>query len=204
MTPGGQNVPDDKNLNTVQQYVGDMVALETHIEEAIDGQLKEVKDHPLAAAAVERFHTMVKSHRDALKSHLESIGGSESHPIKSAVSAVVGTAAGLVDNLRTKGISKSLRDNYTAFNLAAIGYAMLHTTAHLLGQPNTADIAERHLRDYTRAVQEINQLIADVVAWELRKDGHTVNDETVRHATDTLNRAWRDTSPSTSATRIAA
>jgi hypothetical protein len=26
-------MPDDKNLNTVQQYVGDMVALESHIEE---------------------------------------------------------------------------------------------------------------------------------------------------------------------------
>jgi len=193
-------VPDDKNLNTVQQYVGDMVALESHIEEAIDGQLKEVKDHPQAVAAVQRFHTMVKSHRDSLKSHLDSIGGSESHPIKNAVAAIFGMAAGVIDNLRTQGNSKALRDDYTAFNHAAIGYAMLHTTAHLLGQQSTADIAERHLRDYTTAVQEINQLIADVVSWELRKDGHAVNDETVRHATDTVNRAWRDTSPSTGAT----
>jgi hypothetical protein len=147
---------------------------------------------------------MVKSHRDSLKSHLESIGGSESHPVKSAVAAIFGMAAGVVDNLRTKGISKALRDDYTAFNHAAIGYAMLHTTAHLLGQTSTADVAERHLRDYTRAVQEINQLIADVVAWELRKDGHSVNDETVRHATDTLNRAWREQSPSHTGTRMAA
>ncbi|CAA9255445.1 MAG: hypothetical protein AVDCRST_MAG77-2306 [uncultured Chloroflexi bacterium] len=35
---------DDKNLNTVQQYVGDMLALESHIEEALGGQLKEVRD----------------------------------------------------------------------------------------------------------------------------------------------------------------
>ena len=57
-------MPDDKNLNTVQQYVGDMVALEDHIEEAIDGQLKEVKDYAPANEAVNRFHQMVKDHRE--------------------------------------------------------------------------------------------------------------------------------------------
>jgi ferritin-like metal-binding protein YciE len=189
-------MPDDKNLNTVQQYVGDMVALEDHIEEAIDGQLKEVKDYAPADAAVNRFHQLVKDHREGLKAHLKSIGGSESSPIKTSVADIVGKAAGVVNKVRTEAISKALRDDYAAFNLAAMGYAMLHTTAHALGQPPTAEIAARYLRDYAQAVQQINQLIPGVVIWELRKDGHVVDDSAEEHSVKSLNAAWRETSPS--------
>ena len=187
---------DSKNLNTVQQYVGDMLALESHLEEAMDGQLKEVKNHPKAREAVIRYHDMVKGHREALRSHLESIGGSESSPIKDFVANVFGKAAGIIDNLRTKGESKSLRDDYTAFNLAAIGYAMLHTTAHALGQMKTMELADKHLRNYARAVQEINQLMPDLVAFELREEGHSINEEAVPHCTQAINRAWQETGPS--------
>lgn len=187
---------DDKNLNTVQQYVGDMVAVETHIEEALDRQLDEVKDYAPANSAVNRFHVMVRDHRDNLKEHLKSIGGSESSPIKAAVSGVFGAAAGMIDKVRTEAVSKSLRDDYAAFNLAAIGYAMLHTTAHALGQSSTADVAAKYLRDYAAAVQEINQIIPGVVVWELRKDGHVVDGSAEQHAVESLNKAWKETSPS--------
>jgi hypothetical protein len=186
---------ETKNLNTVQQYAGDMVALESHIEEALDRQLKEVEGYPRAAEAVQRFHTLVRSQRDAMRAHLQSIGGSEPSGIKGAVASIFGAAAGVIDKMRTKEVSKALRDDYTAFNLAAIGYAMLHTTAHLLGEARTADIAERHMRGYARAIQEINQIIADVVAAELREEGHAMDEQMVRHATETINRVWRETSP---------
>lgn len=195
---------DDKNTNTVQQYVGDMVALESHIEEALDGQLKEKVEHAEARAALQRFHNMVKLNRDGLKLHLEQIGGSESHPVKDAVASLFGMAAGAVNNLRTKAVSKSLRDDYTAFNHAAIGYSMLHVTAHALGDMRTMEIAERHLRAYTEAVQEINQLIASVVVHELhQEDGLRVNDAAVGHCTEAINRIWRETAPSHPATRAA-
>jgi ferritin-like metal-binding protein YciE len=190
-------MPDDKNTNTVQQYVADMVALESHIEEALDGQLKEDTDHSEGKAAIQRFHNMVKLNRDALKMHLEQIGGSESHPIKDAVASLFGKAAGAVNNLRTKQLSKSLRDDYTAFNHAAMGYSMLHVTAHALGDMRTMEIAERHLRAYAQAVQEINQLVASVVVWELhQEDGLTVNDAAIGHCTGVINRVWRETAPS--------
>jgi len=190
---------DDKNLNTVQQYVGDMIALETHIEEAIDRQLDEVKDNAPAAAAVKQFHTMVKGHRDGLKAHLKAIGGSESSPVKNAVAGFFGAAAGMIDKVRTETVSKLLRDDYTAFNHAAIGYVMLHTTAHALTQPSTADIAARYLREYAQAVQKINQIMPGVVIWELRKDGHVVDPSAEAHSVQSVNEAWRETSPSSTA-----
>jgi len=191
-------MPDTKNRDTVQQYVGDMYALISHIEEALDGQLKEVKNHQPSVLAVRRFHDMVKSHKDELYSHLQSIGGSESSPIKEFVSNLFGKAAGAIDNIRTKGESKALRDDYTAFNHAAIGYAMLHTTAHALGEPATMQLAERHLRDYAQAVQEINQLIPDITVFELREEGHAMAEDVVPHCREVINRIWRETSPSQS------
>jgi len=186
---------ENRNRDEIQQYVGDMVALEAHIERAIDGQIKHPVEHAEAAAAIGRFHDMVRTQRDALKGHLESLGGSESHPVKEAVAALFGAAAGAVDNVRTKAVSKMLRDDYTAFNHAAMGYAMLHVTAHALGQMETMEIADRHLRGYARAVQEINQLIPDVVVWELMKDGFAANGGAVEHCTEAINRAWRETAP---------
>jgi ferritin-like metal-binding protein YciE len=196
---------DDRNRDEIQQYVGDMAALESHIEEAIDGQLKHSIDHAEAAAAIKRFHTMVRGHRDSLKTHLESIGGSASHPVKSAVASLFGMAAGAVDNVRTKAVSKMLRDDYTAFNHAAMGYSMLHVTAHALGDMKTMDLADRYLRDYAKAAQEINQVIASVVIWELEKEGFSVNHDAETHCTEAINRAWRESAPSsTSSMRKAA
>jgi ferritin-like metal-binding protein YciE len=185
---------DSKSKNTIQQYVGDMLALESHIEEAMDGQLKEVKNHPRATELVNRFHSMVKSHREAMRAHLDSLGGSEPSPIKEAVADMFGMAAGLINNMRTRGEAKALRDDYTAFNHAAISYSMLHAAAHALGSPMTMQIADRHLRDYARAAQDINQVIADVVVYELR-DEHTVQEGTAEHCTDAINRAWRESAP---------
>jgi ferritin-like metal-binding protein YciE len=194
---------DDKNLNTVQQYVGDMIAVETHIEEAIDRQLDEVKDNSTADAAVKQFHQLVKDHREGLKAHLKSIGGSESSPVKNAVAGLFGAAAGMIDKVRTESVSKLLRDDYTAFNLASIGYVMLHTTAHALSQPSTADIAARYLRDYAQAVQKINQIMPGIVIWELRKDGHVVDPSAETHSVQSVNEAWRETSPSSTTGRAA-
>jgi ferritin-like metal-binding protein YciE len=174
-----------------------MYSLESHIEEALDKQLEKVRDHPKAYASVRRFHSMVKAQRDEMKTHLDEIGGGSGGAVKSAVAAVFGAAAGVIDKVRPEAASKCLRDDYTAFNLAAISYHMLYGTALMLGFPTTAAIAERHHRAYTDAVQDINQIILDVVAWELRKDEHKIDEKAMDRATETMNKDWRDTAPST-------
>ncbi len=188
---------DDKNQKTIADYVGDMVALESHIEEALDRQLEMSKEHPEAAAAVQRFHDMVKANRDALKAHQEQTGTTAGNPIIAAGSAVLGAAAGLIDKIRTEGISKALRDDYTAFNHACIGYTMLHTTALALGDQATASLAARGLRGHASAVQEINHIMADVVVWELQKDGHQItNPQAAQENKREVDRIWKETDKS--------
>lgn len=191
---------ESQNRDTIKTYVGDMYALESHIEEALDLQLEKVKDHPKANAAVRRFHTMVKTHRDAMKKHHEELGGESGGILKSAVSSVFGMAAGVIDKVRPEAMSKCLRDDYAAFNLAAISYHMLYGTSLMLTHPDTARIAERHHRAYTDAIQDINQIILDVVAHELKKDGHVVDEKAMDRALETMNQDWKETAPHTGTT----
>ena len=185
---------DDKNQKTIADYVGDMVALNDHIEEALDRQLEMSKDSPEAGPAIQRFHDMVKANRDSLKAYQEEIGNTAGNPLKAVGATVLGVAAGLIDKIRTEGVSKSLRDDYTAFNHACIGYTMLHATALALGDQKTALMAAQGLRGYASAVQEINHIMAEVVIWELKKDDHQItNPRAAAENREAVDRIWKET-----------
>jgi ferritin-like metal-binding protein YciE len=180
----------EKHRATIADYVGDMAALESHIEEALDRQLNEVKDDPVARGAVQEFHDMVKRHRDTLKALEEETGKTIGNPIKEAGSALIGKAAGIINLVRTEGISKGLRDDYAAFSLAAISYSMLHTTATALGDQRVASLAERHLQDHAQAIMRINEIMPGVVIRELRKDGHQADATATEATRQAVSRSW--------------
>jgi hypothetical protein len=186
--------PTQPGSKTVADWLGDLVALESHIEEALDRQLTLTQSSPTARPAVERYHAMVKSNRDALKERQSAIGTTAGNPVIKAGTTLLGKAAGLIDKVRTEAISKALRDDYTAFNLAAIGHSMLHTTALALGDKTTADLAMRCMEGHARAVQEINHLIGDVVMEELRKDNlPVVNSDAASESRKLVDQIWRST-----------
>jgi ferritin-like metal-binding protein YciE len=181
----------DKHRRTIADYVGDMAALESHVEDALDRQLTEVKDDPVALAAVRDFHDMVKRHRDTLRAMDEETGKTIGTPIKEAGAALFGKVAGIIDLLRSEGISKGLRDDYAAFSLAAISYSMLHTTATALGDSRVASLAERHLRDHADAIMRINEIMPEVVTRELENDGHRVDNAAVKATREAVLRSWQ-------------
>jgi ferritin-like metal-binding protein YciE len=184
------NDVQQKHAQTIADYVGDMVALESHIEEALDRQLTETADDPEARVAVQGFHDLVKQHRETLKALQEQVGSTAGNPIKAAGAALLGKAAGVIDLVRTEGISKSLRDDYAAFSLAAISYSMLYTTALGLGNPQVASLAQRHLTDYAQAIERINEIMPGVVERELAKDGHQTRPGAVAATRQVVPNAW--------------
>lgn len=181
----------EKHRATIADYVGDMAALEAHIEEALDRQLQEVKDDSVAHAAVQDFHDTVKRHRDTLRAMEEETGATIGNPIKDVGAALIGKAAGIINLVRTEGISKALRDDYAAFSLAAISYSMLHTTARALGDQRVASLAERHLQDHARAIMRINEIMPEVVIRELKNDGHQADDGAVAATRKAVVAAWQ-------------
>jgi ferritin-like metal-binding protein YciE len=183
---------DRDRVDILQQYVSDMLALERHIHEAVSRQKHDatVQKHPQASSLINRIEETLDEHIEHLEQHIELLGGEVTKPIKDAVSAVAGVAAGLYDKVRSEQISKMLRDDYTALGLAAISYTMLHTTGLAMGDPRTADIALRHLTHWTPLITEISEVIPSVVTKELADNGATVSPTITQEAVRNTQHAW--------------
>ena len=197
---------DRRHERTLRKYVAEMVALEGDLEVALDHQLEKVQAHPRAAAVVRRFREMAGSQREALEAHLGRLGGDVAEPIETAGAALFGASATEANGRRTRMVSDVLRVAYTALNFAAISYSALCEMGLRLYDPPLREIAFQHLRAYAEATQQINQLIAGVVAWELEQQGLECRCicamcsmgacGCVVAGTYDVNEAWRETMPS--------
>jgi len=197
---------DREHEQTLRRYVAELVAIENDLEDILDRQQKAVQAHPETAAVVRRFREIASSQREALEAQLERLGGDTAEPTETAVAACFGANADEADGVRTRRVSNVLRADYTAFNFAAISYAALCEMGFRLYDPPLREIALRHLRAYAEATQEINQIIAGVVAWELQQQGLECRCicpmcsmgvcGCVAAGTWTVNEAWRETAPS--------
>jgi len=191
-------VARDRN-EAINSYITDMLALEDHIEKAVKSQLTDLKEYPDVVAALRQIHTKIEHHISDLRmlsDRRNAAGVVES--VKRAGSAVAGVAAGLIDLVRTEGLPKNLRDDYTAFNLANIGYVMLHTTALAAEDQEVADLAHQHFRDYTDAVIRLSNLIPAAVVRFLEQQGLPVRADIVSEVNQNVTRAWKQTADSPS------
>ena len=179
----------DKN-EAINSYIGDMLALEDHIEKALKGQLTDLKDYPDVVTELRQIHRQVEHHISDLRTLSERRNAAGvAQAVKRAGSAVAGAAAGLIDLVRSEGLPKNLRDDYTAFNLANIGYLMLHTTALALGDQEVADLGRQHFRDYAEAILRFDTLVPASVVRYLQQEGLPATD-VVSQVNRTVKEAW--------------
>lgn len=194
----------DRN-EAINSYITDMLALEDHIEKAVKGQLTDLKDYPDVLTELRQIHRKIEHHVSDLRllSDRRNAGGVV-ESVKRAGAAVAGAAAGLIDLLRTEGLPKNLRDDYTAFNLASIGYVMLHTTAVALDDQEVGDLAQQHLRDYTETIMRLNALVPAAVVRFLQQEGLPAREDVVPEVNRTIKEVWRQTSDSPEANPVSA
>ncbi|MEO5825782.1 MAG: hypothetical protein ABIR59_07835 [Gemmatimonadales bacterium] len=182
--------------DAIHSYVTDMLALEDHIEKAIMAQVEDFEgDYPAVGVALRGMHATIERHITSLRG-LEDLRDSGPRLdvadfIKRAASTVAGLGAAAIDLVRTEKLPKNLRDDYTAFSLATIGYVMLHTTARSLGDARVAAVAENHLTDYAGMVMALNDLIPSTVVTLLKEEGLPALDETLPGIEETIHNAWR-------------
>jgi ferritin-like metal-binding protein YciE len=161
-----------KSVNeTIADWVGDIVALESHVEEALDHQLEITSTNASLKSTIQTFHDTVKASKDRAVAYQEQYGSTPASGVLKTGAELLGKAAGLIDKLRKDTIAKALRDDYTAFNHVAIAYTMLHTTAMALGDSATEAFAEQGLRTYAGMVQEINSVMPQAVVEDLKDNG---------------------------------
>jgi ferritin-like metal-binding protein YciE len=179
----------------IHGYITDMLALEEHIEKALQAQVSaHDEEHPDIATALRGMHATIEGHIAAMRAldDASDAGGGQAlgEAIKRVGAMLAGVGAAAIDLVRNERLPKNLRDDVTAFSLAATGYLMLHTTALGLGQATAADLAARHLEDYAQMIMKLNHLIPGVVLDLLSSDELPVDASVAEQALATYRRAW--------------
>lgn len=186
----------DKQINqTISDWIGDIVALESHVEEAMDHQLKLKSSSDSLKQSIQKFHDNVRDSKQRAVDYQKQYGSTAGNPVIKVGSEILGKAAGVIDKIRNDSVSKALRDDYTAFNHVAIAYTMLHTTAMALEDSATEHFAEQGLRTYSGMVQELNHVIPEAVLMDLKdNDEVPVMDTSVLdRCRSTIDGIWKST-----------
>ena len=183
---------DKDPREAVTSYITDMLALEQHISKALEGQAQDLKAYPDLTGELRAVLGGIGGHVATLEMLARARGGEGGGgTIKKLGSAVLGLGAAAVDLVRNEGMPKNLRDDYTAFSLATIGYVMLHTTALALGDRETGDIAKRHLADYAGYVMTLNNLIPGATIHFLQEEGLPVRQDVLAEVNKNVRDVWR-------------
>jgi ferritin-like metal-binding protein YciE len=182
-----------KNHKAISDWLGDIVALEGHVEEAMDRQLKLKSSSSEVTSAIQRYHDAVRDSKKRAEQYQEQYGTTPGNPIIKAGTNLLGKAAGVIDMIRADSVSKALRDDYTAYNLLAISYTMLHTTSMALKDDATKAFAEQGLRTYAGLVQDINNVLPAAVVTDLMQgEGQDVIDANiVVQCRKAVDRIWK-------------
>jgi hypothetical protein len=190
---------DDSTRTThkvVSDWIGDIVALVSHVEEALDHQIKLKSESATLTATIQRFHDTIRDDKQRAEAYQKEYGSTAGNPIIQKGSELLGKAAGVIDKIRHDSVAKSLRDDYTAFNHVAIAYSMLHATAMAYNDSATEAFAGEGLKTWARMVQEINQVISEAVVLDLANntDDPAPNTGIVDDCRAFINEAWRSQS----------
>lgn len=181
----------DRN-EAINSYISDMLALEDHIEKAVRSQLEDLKEYPEVVAELRQVHRTVEHHISDLRGLSERRGaGGVTETVKRAGSAVLGAAAGVIDLVRTEGLPKNLRDDYTALSLASIGYVMLHTTGLSLDDREVAELAHQGFTDYAGAVSRLQAIIPAAVVGFLQQEGLPAREDVIPQIRRTIEEVWQ-------------
>jgi hypothetical protein len=185
------NVARDRD-EAINSYITDMLALEEHIEKALRGQLEDLKDYPDVIQDLKQVHRKVENHISDLREISQRRNArTPADAIKRVGSALLGLGAAAVDLVRNEGLAKNLRDDYTAFSLATIGYVMLKTTALALDDREVGDLAHQHFSDYAGAVTLLHNVVPGAVVRFLREEGLPVREDVLPEISRTIEEVWQ-------------
>jgi hypothetical protein len=183
-------VTRDKN-EAINSYITDMLSLEEHIEKALRGQLEDLKDYPDVLGDLKRIHRKVQHHISDLRELSQRRNArTPADALKRVGSALLGFGAAAVDLVRNEGLPKNLRDDYTAFSLASIGYIMLNTTALALDDREVGDLAYQHFSDYAESVTLLHNVVPGAVIRFLREEGLPAREDVLPEISRTIERVW--------------
>jgi len=180
-----------KQSSILRMYINDMLAVEKDLLQATSVQAKDETVGKISEvkALVEEIVRSSESRIRVFEAHSHQHEGKWGAAVKGAVATAAGTLAGIYDKVRKHTVSRMLRDDHVALNLASVAYGMLYTTAVAFEDEEVATTALEALNVTASQVTRLSTLIPGVVVGELTEDG-PVNSEAVSLAVEAIEMAW--------------
>lgn len=184
----------DRN-EILHKYTSDMLGIENHFLDVLNYQVSDtrIKDYKEAHVLVIQIQDTIKEHVRVLERYIEKLGveSSKATTFKKAATKVTGVTTGLYNLMRREdSVMRNLRDDYTALNMAAISYTMLHSTALALDDGELAALSLKNLKELTPLVVELSRAIPAVVIEELSVEGKALDTMAIARAIENTQQAW--------------
>jgi PDZ domain-containing protein len=152
---------EDRAARAVMDCLADILAIEAQILASVDDWAAALRDHPEAAAMVERLRSVARSHHETWAGRLAA-----STPRRSSrASRRIGSAT------TPASAQATIRQVAEVALDAALEGERAYQTARLSGDGDTCDLLESHLSDHAATVAEARHVLPLVVARELRAAG---------------------------------
>jgi hypothetical protein len=183
-----------ESREVLHKYATDMLGVEKHFADILDWQVSDtrLKEYSDADALVRKIRETLRGHIDMLERYIGSLGVSETEStIKKAITKISGMTTGFYNLMRQEdSVMRNMRDNYTALNMTAISYTMLHTTALAHHDGELAEIALQHLKQITPLVVDVSRIIPQLVVKELHAQDKALDISVAHEAISNTQRAW--------------
>ncbi|MDB6117104.1 MAG: hypothetical protein JWO08_885 [Verrucomicrobiaceae bacterium] len=185
--------------SNLRMYVNDMLAVEHDLTNALNGQLADdnIKSEPDIHALLTEILADSIARADRLKTLSDGLDGQVGAVLKEAVSSAAGTVAGWYGMVRKHPVSRMLRDDHVALNVASLAYGMLYTSALAYDHQEIASATLSYMGTLPGQIMELSQLIPEVVVKELAEDYPQVDTSAIDVAKRAMLNVWMEAEAST-------
>lgn len=181
---------NDTHHSSLRQYVNDMIAVERDIANAVKLQAEDDRITTDLKAILNRIVADSEYRSELLKKLSQQEDGSLGAAVKEGITAVTGTLAGIYGKLREHPVSRMVRDDIVALEVASVSYGMLLTLGLSIGHQECVAIAERGISETPPLIIALTDMLPVVVGHELAQDAPLENPAASQVAITKIRDAW--------------
>ncbi|RYD17878.1 MAG: hypothetical protein EOP88_24545 [Verrucomicrobiaceae bacterium] len=181
---------NEKHHSSLKQYVNDMIAVERDIANAVKLQTEDDRVTGELKTVLDQIIRLGESRQELLKKLSDDEGGSLGAAVKEGITAVTGTLAGIYGKLREHPVSRMVRDDIIALEVASVSYGMLLTLGLSIGHEESVAVAERGIAETPPLIIALTDLLPVIVGHELAEDAPLANPAAGQVAITKIRDAW--------------
>ena len=187
---------NEEHHANLKMYVNDVIALERQIAGAVRTQAED--DSTLKHPGFRNVLLEIAGHSEdritLLKELSDAEGGSLGATVKEGITTVTGVLAGLYGKIRKHEVSRMVRDDIIAMDVAAISYSMLLTLGLAIGHRRCVELATLGLNACPSTVVRLTNLMPAIVIAELAEDAPLADPSAAEAAVIRIREAWNSKS----------